>query len=123
MSQCEVCGSEPRYQWSDTHGVGVCSRCGLPYRVYHYDENNKRVNKPAEVAITPIGVEAAKMYWAATQRRVWPAAYDIGILGSRGGRSYSGATEGDIAAWDEWIAEHKDSLPAGLFISEETEAT
>ena len=87
--------------------MGVCCRCGLPYTVYHY-ENDKSVNKPPEVALTPEGVEIAKRYWAETQRRVYPACYDMGILHGRGS-SYSGATEGDCAAFSAW---YKENVPS-----------
>lgn len=96
---CACCGNRLAVQWSDTHGVGVCTSCGLPYRLYHY-ENDKRVEKPAEPCLTARGVEIAKEYWTETHRRVFPACYDMGI--GRDGRSYSGATSGDCDAFNTW---------------------
>lgn len=101
---CECCGDRLAFRWSDTHGVGVCYQCGLPYTVYHY-EGDTRVEKPPTVAVTPEGVEIAKRYWSEEHRRVFPAAYDMGILGSRGW-SYSGATEDDCRKFADWYAAH-----------------
>ncbi len=81
---CDCCGESLSFQWSDTHGVGVCCRCGLPYTIYHYEGpegETKRVDKPPAVALTAEGVEIAKRYWGETKRRVYPAVYDIGISG------------------------------------------
>jgi hypothetical protein len=105
--KCDCCGEDLSFQWSDTHGIGVCYRCGLPYTVYHY-ENNERVNKPPAVALTTEGVEIAKRYWVETHRRVYPAVYDMGILHGRR-TSYSGATESDCAAFREW---YKQNVPS-----------
>jgi hypothetical protein len=113
---CDCCGERLYFQWSDTHGVGVCITCGLPYRIYHYEKveggPEQRVEKPPEVALKPSGVEIAKRYWNEKRRRVFPAYFDMGILGSRGGRSYSGATAGDIEAFAEWYEANIPAAPA-----------
>lgn len=96
---CACCGERLAFRWSDTHGIGVCSNCGLPYRLYHY-EDDKRVEKPSEVAVTSEGVEIAKRYWAETKRRVFPGCYDMGI--GQNGYSYSGASPSDYEAFDKW---------------------
>lgn len=35
MNECALCNSRLSFRWTDTHGVGVCTKCGL-YRIYHY---------------------------------------------------------------------------------------
>jgi hypothetical protein len=97
--KCECCGSDLTFQWSDTHGVGVCCHCGLPYTLYHY-ENDRRVEKAPSIALSDEGLQIAKRYWAEHKRRVFPACYDMGI--GRRGVSYSGATPGDCEAFGEW---------------------
>lgn len=101
--KCDCCGSDLRFQWSDTHGVGVCTNCGLPYTIFHY-EDNKRVEKPPAVALTDEGVAVAKRYWNEKQRRVFPAYFDMGI--GRNGVSYSGATPSDCRAFSDWYQQH-----------------
>ncbi len=98
--KCECCEQNLSFRWSDTHGVGVCIACGMPYTIIHYDENKNRVDKSPEVALSAEGVDIAKRYWAETHRRVYPACYDMGFLGGRD--SYSGATRGDVDAFNEW---------------------
>lgn len=98
--RCGCCGGRLVFQWSDTHGVGVCFDCGLPYRIYHY-EGEKRVEKPPEIALTAEGFEIAKRYWTEKKRRVFPGTFDMGILPGRRA-SYSGATEDDCRAFGEW---------------------
>ena len=99
--KCECCGVGFVFQWSDTHGVGVCSNCGLPYTTYHYEGGN-RVERPPAVALTGEGLVLAKRYWTEHQRRVFPACFDIGISG-RLGASYSGATPDDCSAFKAWF--------------------
>lgn len=106
---CECCGDPLRFAWTDTHGVGVCVTCGLPYRIYHY-ENGVRVDRQPSVVMLPSGVEIAKRYWAEKKRRVWPGTFDMGILHGRS-YSYSGATESDMHDFDEWYGQNKDTFP------------
>jgi hypothetical protein len=77
--------------------------CGLPYVIYHYDENQKRMDKPPETSINAEGVEIAKRYWNEKRRRVFPAYYDMG-----GDPSYSGATREDCQLFSEW---HQENYP------------
>lgn len=35
VTKCAVCENALECRWSDTHGVAVCLRCGLPYRLLH----------------------------------------------------------------------------------------
>lgn len=97
---CVVCDNQLSFTWTDTHGVGSCTNCGMPYTIYHY-ENDVRVDRPPQSAITEEGIAIARRYWAETKRRCFPGAYDMGISGRRGA-TYSGATEADFRAWDEW---------------------
>lgn len=109
-TMCEVCGERLGVRWTDTHGVGACSTCGLPYTIYHYD-NDVRVEKPPSVAVKESWLPLAREYWTETKRRVFPGAFDMGIFRSRGERTYSGASESDMRAFDEWLNERKDRWP------------
>ena len=111
---CEICKQELLFQWSDTHGVGVCCNCGLPYTIFHYEgirgsEERRRVDKPPAVAIKAEWLPLAQRYWDETKRRVFPTSYDLGI--SRSGRSYSGATMEDAELFGAWMQKHKDEWP------------
>jgi hypothetical protein len=83
-------------------------RCGTPYRLYHY-ENDERVERPPTVALSESGVEIARRYWEETRNRVFPACYDMGILGGGRGRSYSGASIDDCEAFKAWYDKHYQS--------------
>ena len=109
MDKCKLCGKDLCFRWTDTHGIAVCANCGLPYTVYHY-KDDKRVDKPPEVAIKESWIPLGKKYWNEHHQRVFPASYDIGISSSRGS-SYSGATLGDIHQFNEWLDDHKSELP------------
>jgi len=101
--KCECCGERLVFQWSDTHGVGVCTRCGLPYTIYHYEgegADSRRVDKPPSPALTAEGITVAKRYWTEKQRRVYPACYDMGL--GRNGYSYSGASAEDCNLFNTW---------------------
>ena len=104
---CEVCERGLSFTWTDTHGVGVCMCCGVPYRIYHYDEDNKRIPDKAPVpAITKKGLEIAKQYWSEKGQMVYPGAFDMGFLGGREA-TYSGATANDIEAFNDWYTTHE----------------
>jgi len=110
---CVICGKEVGFRWSDTHGVAVCY-CGMPYRLHHYEgdgTNNKRVEKPPEVAIKDEWIPVAKAYFAETQGRVFPASFDIGFM-ERNGLSYSGASREDVEKWNIWMEDHPELIPA-----------
>lgn len=107
---CSVCDSELRFRWTDTHGVAVCIMCGAPYRILHYGEDNKRVEKPPECQLLPEWVAIARRYYAETKRMVDPGGFDIGLLGGRTA-TYSGATQEDARAWNSWLEEHEAELP------------
>ena len=107
---CPVCGSDPiSFRWTDTHGVGVCTRCGAPHRILHY-ECDAPVKKPPECQLRPEWVEICKRYFAETGFMVSPGGFDMGMLGGNSS-TYSGATVADIEAWNEWMKAHADELP------------
>ena len=97
---CEICQNPLIFNWTDTHGVGVCIRCGAPYRIYHYDSDSKRLDAPPRLALNESGVNIARRYWAQHKRMVFPGVYDIGF--TRGSRTYSGASSDDIDAFNAW---------------------
>lgn len=102
--KCVVCSDDLAFRWTDTHGVGVCCKCGTPYTLYHYDEETKqRLDKPPEPALKESGIEIARRYWSERKRMVFPACFDMGILHSRE-CSYSGATSEDIQLFGDWYA-------------------
>jgi hypothetical protein len=107
---CAVCESMLSVTWTDTHGVGACIVCALPYRIYHYD-GDQRVDKAPSLAVDDKWLPLAREYWTENRRRVFPACYDMGFLGSRG-RTYSGASEEDILLFNEWMNARKGRWPA-----------
>jgi len=109
MDNCKLCEEPLSFRWTDTHGVAVCSNCGLPYTVYHYDDDKQRIEKPPSVAIKESWIPIGKQYWEEYHRMVFPASYDF-MLASRDS-SYSGATTGDVQQFDEWLDEHESELP------------
>lgn len=118
---CAVCDEPLSAVWTDTHGVGACRTCGLPYRLYHY-ENDERVDKPPAIAVDEAWVPLAREYWTLCRRRVFPATFDMGFFGSRE-RTYSGASREDITEFDAWMERQKDRWPivAGAESSEDAD--
>ena len=66
---CQICGSEPAWSWTDTHGIAQCFTCGTPYRIYHY-ENDRRIDKEPELAVRDECVEFVQRYWDETKSRI-----------------------------------------------------
>lgn len=93
---CKICDSCATYRWTDSHGVGACRNCGAPYLLYHYDDNSKRVDKPAELLIGEDYIALARRYWAEHGRNVAPG------YGNFPGSSYEVATQEDFKIFDEW---------------------
>lgn len=83
---CQICGSEPAWSWTDTHGVAQCFTCGTPHQIYHY-ENNRRVDKAPEIAVRDECVTFIQQYWDETKSRI------------PGGHSFPGGQE--LATRDE----------------------
>lgn len=102
---CGICGDGRLcIRWTDHHGVGACSRCGAPYRVYHY-EGDKRVDKPPQLLFLPEWVPLMKRYWEENHRNCDPGAYNMP------GSSYEVATEEDFGVHANWMEAHKDEHP------------
>jgi len=110
---CAICATPLSCGWTDTHGIGACGTCGLPYTLYHYD-NETRVHKPPSIAVKESWLPLALEYWTETKRRVFPGAFDMGIFRSRGGRTYSGATEDEMREFNEWLNARKARWPAEI---------
>lgn len=109
--KCLGCDNPITFRWTDTHGVAVCCDCGLPYVLYHYEgkgDERKRVEKAPECPIFPEWIEVGRRYHKETKKLMFPSEFSF--IG-RGGRSYCGATEGDVLDWRSWIDAHKDELP------------
>lgn len=105
---CITCDSPLFFRWTDHHGVGVCSKCGTPYAIYQYDENNKRLDVPPACCLRESGQALAKRYWAEMKDWVFPGAFDMGFLGGRN-TTYSGATRAQIHKFNEWYDAQKDA--------------
>lgn len=118
--KCAVCDQELRVRWTDTHGIGACVTCGLPYRIYHY-EGDTRVEKPPSIAVMEAWLPLAKQYWDQTHSRVFPAEFDF--MGGRGGLSYSGASHGEIVAFEAWMVARKSEWPQAVGEAQPAEVT
>lgn len=69
--KCIICDTEnPGLSWTDTHGIAQCVRCGAPYRVFHYDEDKKRVDKPVESIVSEDWVPRLRQYWGEEKRMI-----------------------------------------------------
>lgn len=106
--KCLICKEALYSKWSDTHGIGCCVKCGMPYKFYHYDEHNNRIQKPIESALKQSGIMLAQRYWDEKQHRVFPACFDLGMP-RYGTTSYSGATEKDIVLWNKWYVRQSEN--------------
>ena len=102
--KCDCCTEPIAFRWTDTHGVAVCTNCGLPYRIYHY-EDDKRVEKPPEITLTPEAFELAKEYWEERHDRVFPAVHSF--FSPSSGYSYCGATPAQQTRFYDWIDDNK----------------
>jgi hypothetical protein len=102
---CVICENEAIYRWTDTHGIGACITCGAPYRLFHYDENNERVDKPVECLVLEDWRELVKRYWDEMRMNVAPGHFNIP------GSSYEVATQEEVANLDEWMERNRESFP------------
>ncbi len=93
---CLIC-EEPKvgFRWTDTHGVAQCSKCGAPYRVYHYVDD-KRVERQPELQIKPELVEAIKGYYKTTRRKI-PGGFSFS-------QDYEVASPEDAEEFYGWLA-------------------
>jgi len=101
---CQICDTPLVCRWTDTHGVGACLSCGVPYRLLHY-ENDKRVEKPAQLLLKEKWVPSIRRYWQEVGRNVAPGAFNFP------GSNYEVATQEDATAFDGWVEAHRGELP------------
>jgi len=101
-SKCIVCDKDLVFRWTDSHGIGVCTICGMPYGLMNKTEGLAGYHEP-EPAMGDAGINLAKKYWKEKKSRVFPGMYDLGIMAG-GVTSYSGATMLQIRQFEEWCA-------------------
>jgi len=104
-TKCIICNHSLLCRWTDTHGIGACIICGTCYKLYHYDENGKRLNKPAEHTYFEEWIPILKKYWNENHKLVDPGAFNFP------GSSYEVAKQEDFIDWYNWLTAHKDELP------------
>jgi len=102
---CACCDKHLEFRWADTHGVGVCCTCALPYQIMGYNE--KKENTPA---IKAEWLPLHRRYYQETGGKVSPGSFDMGFLGGRS-TTYSGATQKDVDKWTEWMDAHEAEWP------------
>jgi hypothetical protein len=86
--------------WTDTHGVAQCSECGAPYRVFHYEgDERKRVEKAPECLIRDEDLATDRRCYTESGARLSAVGFGLSF---RGG--YEVATREDT---DKLIAWHK----------------
>lgn len=107
LLDCSVCSQELRCRWTDTHGVGACWNCGAPYRIYHYDDDNNRLDEPPKVLLKGSWLPLLQRYWRETSRNVDPGYCNFP------GSSYEVATAEDERCLNGWLDAHKDEWPDG----------
>lgn len=97
---CKICGSGFSWVWTDTHGVAQCCTCGTPYRIYHYGDDNERIDAPPEMQVKEEWVPVLQAYWKENHRPM------------PGGHSFPGgqelASRDDIEAWNEWTEKNAE---------------
>jgi transcription elongation factor Elf1 len=103
--QCKVCDLELVFRWTDTHGVGACTNCGLPYTIYHYVDG-KREDRPPECAVREEWIPHLRRYWNEQHRNCYPGAYNFP------GSSYEVASAEDFNVFNDWIEAHCEELPS-----------
>jgi predicted nucleic acid-binding Zn-ribbon protein len=102
--RCAICGEEPRFRWTDYHGIAACKRCGATYLLYHY-ENDKRVDREPELTIDEAWVPLFKRYWEENQRNCNPGAFNMP------GSSYEVASREDFEVHRAWFEAHRSEWP------------
>jgi hypothetical protein len=104
--ECIICKEELSFRWTDTHGIGACLRCGMPYRIYHYDENKERIERPPEPTVRQEWIPHLRRYWDENQRNCYPGAHNFP------GSSFEVASAKDFEVFNNWIEAHLEELPA-----------
>ncbi len=103
IAQCEICDNDFYVRWTDTHGVTACCHCGAPYRTIHYDENNKTIEKPAELCIKAEYIPVLRRYVSETKRQ-FPSGYNLP------GSNYEFCSSEDAEFFSAWMEEHADAM-------------
>ncbi len=99
ITTCEICETEnPGFRWTDTHGIGQCSRCGAPYRLYHY-EGETFVDKPPTCLVLEDFKPVLKQYWNET-KRIIPGGYSF-----PGGQEM--ASQEEHKQFYDWLEAHQ----------------
>ena len=96
--KCSICQSQYAFSWTDTHGVAQCFTCGVPYRIYHYEEvdgKSERVDKSPALLIKDEYISVIQQYWRTHHRRV-PGGHSI-----PGG--YELATDEEARLFNDWM--------------------
>lgn len=106
MNKCLICDDEQMtVTWTDTHGVAVCYRCGCPYKLYHYDENDKRIEKPRECLILEPWRPLIRKAWAELKINIAPG------YGCIPNSPYNIAKPDDYETFNNWVEAHRDEYP------------
>lgn len=101
--KCEICASDLVFSWTDTHGVGQCTTCGAPYRILHYGDDNKRLEKAPEIQVKEEWRPVFARYWKEFNR-VMPSGFSFPM--SYGTR-YELATKEDEQVFFDWIEKQR----------------
>jgi len=97
--KCQICDTEaPAWSWTDTHGIAQCWTCGTPYRIIHYDDNQKRIEKEPEIVVKAEHLEHVGEYWNTFGKRI-PSGCSF-----EGGQEL--ATHAECLAFYDWWDEH-----------------
>lgn len=103
--RCQICDWVYSFRWTDTHGIGACTTCGAPYKIYHYEgdgEGKKRVNKPPQLLILDQYIPLTKKYWDESKKNVAPGAFNMP------GSFYEVATRDDAESLRAFERANKD---------------
>ncbi len=103
--KCEICQSELRYTWTDTHGVAQCLTCGTPYRIIHYDAAERVVKRAPEIRVLAEYIPAVRQYWE-EHHRMMPSGCSF-----EGGQEL--ASHEDSAAFYKWMEGNAKAKPQG----------
>ena len=106
MTNCGICDTQDvGFAWTDTHGVAQCTTCGSPYRLFHYDDQHNRIEKPPTLAVLDKFIGPLRQYWSETHSHIpsgcsFPGGYEI-------------ATQEEMTRFYEWANVHipRDSGP------------
>lgn len=93
---CSLCESSLSFSWTDHHGIAQCVHCGAPYTVFHYDAENRRIEKPPELLLTE-DLERARRFHADTKRKLSAVGMGLSFPGG-----YDVAGQEDCDAYAEW---------------------